>query len=299
MKSRRKFDNDAKKQWLKLSTEPIYCTACLGTGVTRSDAELVYCNGICQRKLPDYHYVDTMLLEWQTKDAPLAARCARCVIKAKDKEAVEGTDYACTLCHVEKNIVEFSPVAIKEWMGQKFNTQRWKCYDCQYPACAMCETENRPIHAIPHNALIDGKYYCADHRNPPCTGCGKQRLGKNTDQRFKQYTCKECVASSRKSATSEILETQARECEECLKEMPLNSFRRDSDGVTMKRCKECEHPLCASCGTQHPREKDAIPRSRKEIDASYICDTCKYTQDCEECLKRFRSLLSDVSQIVI
>ena len=36
----------------------------------------------------------------------------------------------------------------------------------------------RPLHAIPHNALVDGKYYCFAHRYPPCQKCGKRRAKK-------------------------------------------------------------------------------------------------------------------------
>ena len=51
-----------------LSTDELYCKSCSGEGKTWADAELEFCNGACKKKLPEYHFVDAMLVDWQEGD---------------------------------------------------------------------------------------------------------------------------------------------------------------------------------------------------------------------------------------
>ena len=101
----------------------------------------------------------------------------------------------------------FSAVTIKEWLadGSK-KAQRWRCYACEYPSCNQCSS--RPVHAVPHNAMVQGRYYCESCRYPPCKAirngkvCGNRRDNYGGKHRFKEYICPSCRESGNKPAVS-------------------------------------------------------------------------------------------------
>ena len=128
-----------------------------------------------QEGLAGVPFIETMLADWRANKLPLE-KCARCVVKAEN--VASDVVYTCVNCKQPMHISLFSPVAIKEWRNQKRNQDRWRCYECQYPACASCLEKGkdvRPLHAVPHNALVNDKYYCLDCRYPPCM-CGERIL---------------------------------------------------------------------------------------------------------------------------
>ena len=56
---RKDFDADMVQLWITLSDKRLECKICSGAkkkgrSVTK-DAELVFCNGTCQREVPEYH----------------------------------------------------------------------------------------------------------------------------------------------------------------------------------------------------------------------------------------------------
>ena len=198
IKARKQFTPEMQGLWVSLSAEKLECKSCMGIKHdTLKDAELVYCNGSCQKRLPEYHFVEKMLVDWRAQDVMLSARCARCVVKDRNEE--ESTQLLCQTCGKTKHVTCFAPVALKQWMAGIRRAEVWSCYDCQFPPCCLCEDDNRQLHAINHNALINGKWYCADHRYPPCERCGKKRSDRevNTKVRFKAWLCTECTAQTK------------------------------------------------------------------------------------------------------
>ncbi len=195
LRARNKFGAQSLRLWESLSQEPLYCLS--RQGLKRkalNDSELIFCNGECQRELPEYHFVEAMIVDWRAQQSLLSAKCARCIVRAKKVD--ETTRFVCQTCGEEKHISCFSSVELKEWLTGQSTSKRWSCYDCQYPPCCLCAGEEaRPLHAIKHNALLDGKYYCFDHRYPPCTFCGRRRVNPGSNHRFRAYTCSECQVS--------------------------------------------------------------------------------------------------------
>jgi len=84
-------------------------------------------------------------------------------------------------------------------------------FSCQYPACTECQ--KLPTHAVPHNAMVNGKYYCDDCRYPPCQQkivdrvCGNRRQHRGGYNRFKPYICPQCL--ERKKQTTNVREEVA------------------------------------------------------------------------------------------
>ena len=95
-------------------------------------------------------------------NASLHVRSAQC----KGMEEATQSRFPCVLCKEMKSLIDFSPVAIKQWLKKVHHEEVWRCYDCQYPECHECSA--RPAHATPHNAVVDGRYYCETCRYPSC-----------------------------------------------------------------------------------------------------------------------------------
>ena len=103
LKSRNKFDAEARQSLKKLSPDPVYCTKCLGVAATQNDTEWEYCNGRCQRKLPDWHFVEHMLQDWKTRQSLLEIQCARCLVA----QEVPASMQKCIKCQREKRCQTF------------------------------------------------------------------------------------------------------------------------------------------------------------------------------------------------
>ena len=111
LRSRNKFATEARQSWEKLTHEPLYCNKCLGIAVTQDETEWTYCNGACQTKLPDWHFIDHMLVDWKARNCQLEVKCARCVLLAQEMPA---TVHKCVTCKQGKSVTEFSPYAAKD-----------------------------------------------------------------------------------------------------------------------------------------------------------------------------------------
>ena len=183
------LSEEALHVWKSFSNDDIFYKSCIGESWKRQTANAIFCNGQCQKDMPEYHVMETSLVQWPAGDIT-EAKCARCW--ALDEDLPKDNAYACHKCKKTKHISKFSPLSIKEWYGDNKHHPRWKCFDCQYPACTQCD--KRPLHAIPHNALVDGVYYCADCKYQACHICKvNKRQSTGPDKRFKIYTCPSCL----------------------------------------------------------------------------------------------------------
>ena len=212
IKPKDKFSDEQRERWQALDGHAVLCMSCEGTSSRRSLAELVACNGeLCLgRHIPTYNFDQNLLTYWRSKQLSADVHCARCYIRSDTcnrKMAGSTKEYECVNCRKTMHINLFSAVTIKEWLADGGNnTQRWRCYECKYPSCNQCSS--RPVHAIPHNAMVQGKYYCEDCRCPPCKVirngkvCGNRRDTYGEKHRFKEYICPWCRESGNKPAVS-------------------------------------------------------------------------------------------------
>ena len=166
LKARNRFTIEGLRLWESLSTDVLLCKQCgekgkKGRHARDDSAEMIFCNGACQRYLPELHFIDTKLTDWKASDMLIQAKCARRVVR--DMKPDDSYQYTCRTCKSVKHITCFSAIHMKQWFdSQRTHTEAWACYECQYPACCMCLTDNRPLFPISHNALVDGKYYCME-----------------------------------------------------------------------------------------------------------------------------------------
>ena len=105
----------------------------------------------------------------------------------------------------------------------------------------MCSHDERPLYPVSHNALVEGQYYCTEHRYPPCSGCGKRRPDPGTKHRFQAYFCTECQKHAEKVP-----------CTSCGEHKPRSDFSpmvlRETRGKW--RCEACCQIQCRGCGEQ-------------------------------------------------
>jgi hypothetical protein len=139
----------------------------------------------------------------------------------------------------------------------------------------------RPFRAVPHNALIEGRYYCPECRYLPCAGCGK--AAPCTRYRFKIWLCRECATEG--SYT----------CERCQEAVPVADVCRDSDRSLAHRgkggtrsiyyCIACSRPRCAACGDAE-RDPSECKSDRSDVQLSFNGEDVRrtwYCGDCQEC----------------
>jgi len=215
VKARKDFSPEAQRLWEALSDDILLCRHCSGEGKQkREDDRVVFCHGVCQRDLPEYHFEEKMLVDWVATQRLLAAKCTRCLVK--DMDLPKETEFDCKRCMQSKHITAFGPAQLKQWLGKQRTEHRWTCYECLFPACCLCETATRPLYPVSHNSLVEGRYYCMDHRYPPCRGCGQRRADPGGRSRFKEYLCDKC----RKEA-------EGIPCSGCGKRTPRNEFAAD------------------------------------------------------------------------
>ena len=144
--------------------------------------------------------------------------------------------YPCRRCNIVKHISNFSAVHMKQWLRKERREETWACEDCQFPACCLCATENRPLYPVSHNAVRDGKYLCEEHRFPPCIGCGRPRPEGRKKLSIVDWRCEDCRSKG---------DVQ---CCKCLHFKSREEFdlRQNS---TKRTCHACLHPPCRRCGT--------------------------------------------------
>ena len=113
---------------------------------------MVQCNGeLCNRdgegtKLPEYHFLESLLNDWQAKQMVAGIKCARCFIRSDDcsrKEEAASKSYTCVSCCADKLLTDMAPIVVKDWLMGQRNHQRWRCYECQYPERKMCKVDIR------------------------------------------------------------------------------------------------------------------------------------------------------------
>ena len=114
----------------------MYCTKCLDMAATQNDAEWEYCNGRCQTKLFDWHFVDHMLHDWKTRQSQLEIQCARCIVV----QEIPASMQTCVRCHRETSMSDFSPYAAKDRLGQQLEKSRYHLMDCVLPECFRFKT---------------------------------------------------------------------------------------------------------------------------------------------------------------
>ena len=116
LQARCKYDIENRTRWETCSTDMIHCLTCLGITVRRSKAEFVFCSGECQRQVPDYQFVDDMILHWRRSDAIVEAKCARCVLRSRPDIPPELIK--CFGCNKSKPIQDFGPVTAKQYLAK-------------------------------------------------------------------------------------------------------------------------------------------------------------------------------------
>ena len=142
-------------------------------GKSISKAQLFFCNGICKDYRPDYQFLEEELVAVMAgTEQPQQRMCVHCYMQDR-KDLSEAKVYKCNTCEERKHLRDFSPFDQKEWLKGVRYYYRWVCYECRFPQCETCK--KRPLHAVKHNAYIDGKYYCIRCKYPECAGgCGKR-----------------------------------------------------------------------------------------------------------------------------
>ncbi len=67
---------DTLELWQSGSDRRLLCLVCeAGPGSQRINAvALIFCNGECQAKRPEYHFVDSMLADWRASGLTLKGR---------------------------------------------------------------------------------------------------------------------------------------------------------------------------------------------------------------------------------
>ena len=135
--------------------------------------------------------------------------------------------YPCRRCNIVKHITNFSAVHMKQWFRRERREETWACEDCQFPACCLCATENRPLYPVSHNAVRDGRYLCEEHRFPPCLGCGRQRPEGRKKLRIVNWRCENCRSSG---------DVQ---CSKCLRFKSRQEFVDVHQTSTRRTCHTC------------------------------------------------------------
>ena len=204
--------------------------------------------------MPEYHFLDATLQQWRDQPSALSLLCARCFVRSshfEDERNIKKATFTCCACETKKPILDGGPVTVKDWMQQKRNQLRWRCYECQYPPCHQCG--NRPLHAISHDSLVDGKYYCEECRYPSCSAlvdgqpCGNKRRNPGSNHRFQPYTCPTCIGAA-KSAKAE-----GHQCNVCKKVFAPSDLVSKANNFVCNACTEEMFP-CESCGASLRRE---------------------------------------------
>ena len=69
-----------------------------------------------------------------------------------------------------------------------------------------------------------------------------------------------------------------KECKECRRFKPPTEYDMYASRCLHERCRACEHPVCAACGYQHPRTKQAVS-ARRKVNGQWFCEQSKACRD--------------------
>ena len=69
IKAKTSFEDAMQERWKTLSREAVICKTCSAQHQCISASAFIRCDGaFCQgQKVPEYHFVDELLMEWQAK----------------------------------------------------------------------------------------------------------------------------------------------------------------------------------------------------------------------------------------
>ena len=268
--SRTKFDEENRQLWRAGAQLPVICRGCQNKhGKTRNEhLAMIFCSGrLCQKKVPENHFIEKELVEWQLHGQLYLAKCARCKVNEQEPPPTDTTK--CYKCKRQKNIVEYPAVQIKEWLTPRSTIRQWACFECLFPPCIVCTA--RPDFAVPHNAIHTGSYWCTRCKFPPCSaGCGTPRpeKTKNHVQVMPDWVCPACATEETKTK---------KKCSQCKRMLLRTAFDTRDDRHIKDSCRECEHPLCDSC--KKVRSKDVVLKKQLK-DGKWHCNNCR---QCDEC----------------
>ena len=175
------FSLEMKERWRwMVQSEPIHCKSCQAGGAAKgrdkASPDMYPCCGTgCSCEEGQVLHTELDFLEADLVEAvarKVSARCARCTV-AEDKTLQE-IRFECHGCKEEKQLKYFSAVVCKQYLLNE-RRQKKRCYECQYPQCAMVGCTARPQVPVGHNHVeADGKWFCHPHRYPPCCVCRRE-----------------------------------------------------------------------------------------------------------------------------
>ena len=138
--------------------------------------------------------------------------------------------------------------------------ERFRCYDCQYPPCDSCG--QRPLHAIMHNAMHEGKYFCYACKCPPCQVCHAPRKSHTKAGRMLEpYTCMSCSKhrDEQKKEKPQV-DMPHTTCANCGKAKPTNTPAWRSQWGAYYCSESCKFPVCGVGGCQKPQPRSTNNR---------------------------------------
>ena len=166
--------------------------------------------------------------------------------------------HVCTCACV--SATRMSCMFVKEWLAGGRRRKTWRCYECQFPVCAGSGCGKRPLHAIPHNALIDGEYFCERCKYPACGKCGQKQQYIDSKRRFMDYICAGCLDAGMAPREKQKI------CQRCKQPKDHAAFDRKKGRNAYNVCRDCQHPDCSLCGKKmkniwapSPKEKNPVP----------------------------------------
>ena len=187
-----------------------------------------------------------------------------------------------------KNKLLFQRWTVKTKVG-RLTDERLRCFDCQYPPCSNCS--QRPIHAIMHNAMHEGKYFCFPCKFPPCQVCHTAQPSKNilAKRMFQAYTCKSCKPHAK---------GDEKECQNC-----KTSFAK-STGMLVDNhdyCSEsCAFPSCANPECEQPRPANNQKKYVFHHKPVWHCTSCqKYADRAEKQCQNCKTSLASITGVFI
>ena len=130
------------------------------------------------------------------------------------------------------------------------------------------------MHAIFHNALHEGKYYCMSCKYPPCKICQTKLIAGtvSTKQMFKEYNCKN---SSGKSFG------ECAQCYNCNGESVVSTGK--SHGPHRYCSQTCLYPPCLQPGCDVPRPRTNPHKYCYDVDPNWLCAQHDPNLKCKIC----------------
>ena len=293
MKRKKDYAEDMRGRWMLMQQDKeIHCKQCAGDVSTKGrqpvDEQKHRCCGqFCsqteqQLTWSELHFLPEDLVHAEARQE--TARCARC--KVREDSQLSSLEFECDKCHKHMELGNFSAIVCRQVLqGERRSKKR--CYECQYPQCCVVGCTSRPDVAIsPNHVDLNGKWYCHDHRYPPCRVCRKPRPASQIGGkiRFKQWICGTCTEAGTEREELRMVEsfldsareppkTDAtvpeqpcgppsakaahRQCPLCKGRQPDVHFRHMAI-----ICYSCEFPKCAACSRQRKEAEGPLHKQK-------------------------------------